>query len=53
MTLEVKGKNEKCLYLSKEYVYKVSLSSDDPKSTILPNLTDRETERRTDGQSEL
>jgi hypothetical protein len=36
MTSEVKGKkNEKCLYSSREYVYKVSLSSDDPKSTIL------------------
>ena len=29
-----RSKNEKCLYSSREYVYKVSLSSDDPKSTI-------------------
>ena len=29
-----RSKNEKCLYLSKEYVYKVSLSSDGPKPII-------------------
>ena len=47
MTLEVKVQELKCLYSSREYVYKVSLSSDDPKSTNLPNVTDGQTDRRT------
>ena len=48
-----RSRNEKCLYSSREYVYKVSLSSDDSKSTILPNVTDGRKDGRTDGQSEL
>ena len=39
-----RSRNENCLYSSREYVYKVSLSLDDPKSTNLPNVTRRETE---------
>ena len=40
-----RSENEKCLYSSTEYLYKVSLSSDDPKSIILPNVTDRRTDK--------
>jgi hypothetical protein len=29
-----RSRNEKCLYSSRKYVYKVSLSSDGPKQTI-------------------
>ena len=46
-----RSENEKCLYSSTEYLYKVSLSSDDPKSTNLPNATDGRTDRRTDKAS--
>ena len=48
-----RSENEKCLYSSTEYLYKVSLSSDDPKSTNLSNVTDGRMDRRMDGQSEL